>query len=265
MNCEGTTGLLSDRLKGLLTGDDERRLEAHLERCPACREEAEAVGALWAEMGALDDDVPHERMRARFHAALAAYEQADRASFVDRAIERVWPRRPALQAAVALVLLGVGVGVGRELPSPAQAEIAGLRRDIRSVSLALLDHQSPSERLLGVEWSRRAESYTPVTEALLETVRNDANVNVRLAAVEALSDSLDRPEVAAGLTDALGRQQAPLVQVTLANTLLEGKVDGAVAAVERLIDRDGIDPLVRDYLRAALREADDSAAPGDLL
>ena len=130
MNCEQTTELLSDRLKGLLSVEDEQRLEAHLATCAACREEADAIGALWTEMGELADDVPRERMRVRFHAALAAYEERMRVSGFDAFIERFWPRRPALQAAFALVLLMVGVLVGQRVPSTANNEIDALRAEM---------------------------------------------------------------------------------------------------------------------------------------
>lgn len=254
MKCEHTTALLSDRLKGLLTPEDEKQLEAHLSTCAACREEADAVGTLWTELGALDEDVPHERMRARFHAALTAYEERTGGTPLDRLAELIWPRRPLLQAGIAVALLVVGLILGRGLPSSTEREIARLRDDVRSMSIALLDHQSASERLRGVEWSRRATSSTRVVDALLETVRSDRNINVRLAAVEALSDWLDQPDVGAALTDALSAQDAPLMQVTLAEVLLEGNVAGSTAAVERMVEREEIDPSVRDYLRTVLQE-----------
>jgi hypothetical protein len=169
--------------------------------------------------------------------------------------ERIWPRRPALQAALATVLLLLGVLVGQRLPSAADREIAGLRAEIRTVGLVLLDHQSAAERLRGVEWARGTESDARVVAALLDTVRYDSNLNVRLAAVEALGDWLDRPQVGAGLTEALEHQDAPLMQVTIASRLLEGNVAGSTAAVSRLLEREELDPLVRDYLRTALEEA----------
>jgi hypothetical protein len=260
MNCDETTELLSDRLKGLLSPEDERKLEAHLATCAACRDEADAIAALWSDMATLADDVPHERMRARFHAALAAYEERGRVTGLEMLFERIWPRRPALQAALATVLLLLGVLVGQRLPSAADREIAGLRAEIRTVGLVLLDHQSAAERLRGVEWARGTESDARVVAALLDTVRYDSNLNVRLAAVEALGDWLDRPQVGAGLTEALEHQDAPLMQVTIASRLLEGNVAGSTAAVSRLLEREELDPLVRDYLNMALEEAG-AAAP----
>jgi len=263
MSCEHTTGWLSDRLKGLLSPEDERRLEDHLSACPACREEADAIAALWTDLGALNDEVPHERMRARFHAALAAYEERVRGSALDRLLERVWPQRPALQAGLAAALLLLGIFAGQRLPPPSDPEIAALREEIQMIGLVLLEHQSASERLRGVEWSRRIESDARVVDALLETVRRDPNLNVRLAAVEALSERLERPQVGAGLTAALEEQDAPAMQVTLAEVLLEGDVDGSAAAVQRMIEREDLDPSVRDYLQIALQEAGDAAArPG---
>jgi hypothetical protein len=255
MNCEQTTELLSDRLKGLLSPEDERSLEAHLATCAACREEATAIAELWTGMGELTDEVPHERMRMRFHASLAAYEERMRASGFDAFMERIWPRQPALQAAFAMVLLLVGVVVGQQLTVTSNGEIESLRAEVRAVGLVLLDHQSAAERLRGVELARGTDSDAQVVEALLETVRRDTNLNVRLAAVEALSDWLDRPQVGAGLTEALAEQEAPLMQVTLASRLLEGGVAGSTAAVTRLLEREGLDPLVRDYLSMALEEA----------
>jgi hypothetical protein len=190
----------------------------------------------------------------RFHAALAAYEERTRASGFDAFLERIWPRRPALQAAFAMVLLLVGVVVGQQLTT-SDGEIEALRAQVRTVGLVLLDHQSAAERLRGVEWARRADSDAQVVEALLETVRHDGNLNVRLAAVDALSDWLDRPQVGAGLTAALGQQDDPLIQVTLASRLLDGGVAGSTDAVTMLLEREELDPLVRDYLSMALEEA----------
>jgi putative zinc finger protein len=254
MNCEDTTALLFDRLKGLLSAADEQRLEAHLATCADCRGEADAMALLWTTLGSdmaeLDAEVPHERMRARFHAALAAYES--RGSVVERLFAPWRGASPALRAAFAAALVVFGVAIGRSLPSPRDDEIADLRAEVRTVGLALLDHQSASERLLGVAWAQRAGAEPQAVNALLERLDYDSSESVRLAAVEALRPQLDRPEVVGGLAAALERQSAPLLQVTLANALLEtGGADGE-AAVRRLLERDDLDPAVRDYLDMTL-------------
>ncbi|HZF31199.1 MAG TPA: zf-HC2 domain-containing protein [Gammaproteobacteria bacterium] len=254
MSCEDISGLLADRLKGLSSAEDERRLEDHLATCATCREEARSMAALWEDLGAIDAVVPHERMRARFHAALAAYEERSAGNAFEQWIERWWPRRPLLQAGLVAATLVVGVLVGERLAQPRSGEIAALRDDMRVVGLALLDHQSASERLVGIEWAQRVSSAPQVVQALLERVSYDPSSNVRLAAVEALRPRLDEPPVAAGLAAALEHQDTPLLQVTLADALLEhGAADG-VAAVRRLLDREDLEPSVRNYLTTALTQ-----------
>ena len=98
--------------------------------------------------------MPHERLRARFHAGLAAYEARESRHWTERFLDGWWPRQPALQVGFAATVALVGVLIGRQLPSPVDTEVAALRAEVRTVGLALLDHQSASERLLGVEWSR---------------------------------------------------------------------------------------------------------------
>ena len=267
MSCEDTTALLIDRFKGLATEDGERSLEGHLAVCPDCRATAVSVTRLWSDLGADDPGapehvaVPTERMRARFHAALAAYEASAATAPV---AWRFLPERfanAAPLAAAATVLLTIGVLIGHAWPSARDRDVAELRSEVRSVGLALLDHQSASERLLGVAWAQRAGSGPQVVSALLERVAEDPNPSVRLAAIEALRSRLDEPEVRAGLATALDRQDAPLLQVTLANALLESGDATDVAAVRRLHDSSGLDPAVREYLDTALQPGGATALP----
>jgi anti-sigma factor RsiW len=261
MTCDETTALLMDRLQRQLPAADDERLRAHLATCAACAAEVDAMTETWETLGSIDDDVPHERLRARFHAALAAYERDASSSALPRALERWWPRQPLLQMGLAAALALVGVLVGQQLPSPVDAEVAALRAEVRSVGLALLDHQSAAERLLGVEWSRRTAQTPEVVDALLERVQYDSNVSVRLAAVDALRGQLDWPQVVDGLAAALGRQQSPLLQVALTDALLAAGADPAVEAVRAILARDGLDPSVREYLETALSDAGLGAAP----
>jgi hypothetical protein len=265
MNCEEANELLTDRLKGLASAEDERRLDAHLETCATCRDEVHAAVALWNDLGTLDDDVPHERLRARFHAALAVYEAHESSPRLERFFAGWWPRQPALQAALALALALVGVLIGQQLPSSDANDVAALRAEVHTVGLALLDHQSAAERLLGVAWSRRSEPAPDVVNALLERVRYDSNVNVRLAAVEALRARIAQPDVGSGLAAALEQQDAPLMQVALTDALLETGAGYAVDAVRQMLGREGLDPAVREYLETALTEAGADTAPNNAI
>jgi predicted anti-sigma-YlaC factor YlaD len=264
MTCDETTPLLMDRLQGRLSSADDERLAAHVAACATCRAEVEALTETWDDLGRIEDaDVPHERLRARFHAALAAHEAHERGNRAQRILERWWPQQPLLQMGLAAALALVGVLVGQQLPSPVDAEIAALRTEVRSVGLALLDHQSASQRLLGVEWSRRTAPTPEVVSALLESVQYDPNLSVRLAAVDALRAQLDSPDVVDGLAGALPRQESPLLQVALTDALLAVGAAPGIEAVRAVLARDDLDPAVREYLQMALSDAGLEAAPAN--
>lgn len=254
MTCEETTPLLMDRLQGDISPADEEHLAAHLATCAECRAEVAAMTETWTNLGSFEDEaVPHERLRARFHAGLAAYEAHESLHWTERLLGRWWPQQPLLQMGLAAALALVGVVIGQQLPSPVDAEVAALRTEVRTVGLALLDHQSPQERLLGVEWSRRTAQAPEVVSALLERVQYDSNLSVRLAAVDVLRAEVDIPGVRDGLAMALERQDSPLLQVALTDALLSAERP-AVDAVRSMLERSELDPTVREYLQMALSE-----------
>jgi hypothetical protein len=209
------------------------------------------------------------RMRARFYRELAAFEAAPakRPSLTERAdrfLAGFWPSARMAQAAVAAFTLLVGIGLGLTLRR--ENDIAGLRREMSSmgqtVALALLDHSAATERLRGVslgaaalEGGRDDDAALAIADGLLDVVRYDESENVRLAAVEALQRIADRPRVREGLVDALPRQHSPLVQMTLADVVVASGNGSAHQAVRSLLERDDLEPAVRERLEALLRAA----------
>ena len=256
MSCDETPALVIDRLKGLCSPADEQRLIAHLEGCDACRGEAAATEAVWQRLGVAEVEVPSARLRARFHTALATHEAKASRPWSERLLASFWPQRPAFAASFAVAVLFAGMFVGRLLPSSVDTEVAALRDEVRTVGLALLDHQSAAERLLGVEWAGRTTQEPEVVNALLERVQYDSNLSVRLAAVEALRAQLAQPGVSAGLASALGRPEAPLLQVALADALLASGDRMAIDAVRAVLGSDELDPAVREYVETALMGLD---------
>ena len=265
MTCEETTPLLMDRLQGDISPADEERLAAHVATCAACRAEVEAMTETWKDLGRLDDEqVPHERLRARFHAGLAAYEARESRHWTERVFGSWWPQQPVLQMGLAAALALVGVLVGQQLPSAGDREVAALRNEVRAVGIALLDHQSASERLLGVKWAQGTAQAPEVIDAMLERVQYDSNLSVRLAAVDALRADLGNPDVVSGLAMALERQDSPLLQVALTDALLAAD-HPAIDAVRAFLERTELDPAVREYLQMALNEvgAGDTPSPNE--
>jgi len=257
---------MSERISASLIGALEERelaeLREHLATCPGCAREAEELERLWAGLAEGDAAAePSPELRRRFDAMLAQEIAAER-RVLDFDRERRRERRPSGLSwrqigAIAATLL-VGVVAGSELSRRRGAdELAGLRDDVRSlretVAIALLDDRSASERLRGVSYGRElSASDDRVAAALLDTLRNDPNVNVRLAALEALRPRAARPDDRPRLVAAVARQDSPLVQLSLIELLLDTGGEAARRDLGQLLDNPDLDPVTRGFLRDRL-------------
>jgi hypothetical protein len=227
MNCDQADKLLMDSLMGALEAENRQALDGHLATCERCREEATGVESLWQDLGDLQEsghEVPSDKLTRRFRLALADFEtnlhEISQPGF-RQWWAGLWTARPAWQAAfsAALLLMGVLLGAGMTSRESTRGEIDQLRAEMdtmsRAVTISLLRHQSASERLRAVSWSRVAGSDDRVLTALLDSARHDPNVNVRLAAVDTLAAHAETGPVRIGLIDNLGVEESPLVQLAL--------------------------------------------------
>lgn len=263
MRCDEMGERIPEWLAGELGEPQLAALRAHLASCPGCAEEAAAMERLWRELGEGGEMEPPAALGERFAARLAAEIARER-----RRVVAIGARRPPALlggfradwpkwAAVAATLV-VGVFVGGELADRrASREIDGLRAEMRSlhetVTVALLAERSASERLRGVAYGRSvSDDDERVAAALLATLLEDPDVNVRLAALDALAPRARRADERPRLVAAVVRQDSPLVQLSLLDLLLESDDPAARRDLEQLLDNPNLEPVVRGYLRDRL-------------
>ncbi len=269
MSCEAMQERLTARLSDALGASELAELETHLAVCANCAAEAEIVEKLWRGLALPDEEVPSARMRARFDAMLASEprtgppaplqftERPSKQPFTPggRSIPKADGFERRFLALAAMLLVGLGLGYlafGRR-----GEDVADLKREVgdlhEMVALSLLERGSVSERLQGVSYGR---DFSPgddkVVSALFARLLEDPNVNVRLAALEALrplAQSGDRREE---LVAAVTRQDSPLVALSLIDLLLESGTATARHDLEQLLANPKLDPAVRGYLRDRL-------------
>jgi hypothetical protein len=136
-------------------------------------------------------------------------------------------------------------------------QISQLRGEVSSmrqmVALSLMQQQNASDRLQGVNWAYRVErSDTEVLSALLFTINHDANVNVRLAAVDAMRTFGESPIARRGLVQAIAKQDSPMVQIALIDQLVELKEAGARPVLQALVSDANANPEAKERARWAL-------------
>jgi anti-sigma factor RsiW len=253
MKCEQVADLLPDYLQEALRPDQSKIVQQHLVSCAECTE----VVALWQKLALLPDEQPSPASRERFEEMLNAY-QSGRAASTESAKPSHWSifnwlRSPVGAVAWSFAVLALGTYLGLQLnnsksaPSPDLAAMHTELTNMRQlVALSMLQQQSASQRLEGVTWTRREDHLDPqVLAALMRTLRYDPSVDVRLAALDALSRHSTQPQVRQNVGDALQEQQSPLMQVALIDQLVEWRDPQAAQRLQKLRQSPNLNPTVR--------------------
>jgi len=120
-----------------------------------------------------------------------------------------------------------------------QREIARLREEMDStkrIMMAMMTNpQSASQRMLGVAASYQIEQPDDeIVNALLKTMDEDPNTNVRLAALEALSKFHQQAHVRTALISSLAKQKDPVVQISLIRLMIEMKEKSVIQELDRI-------------------------------
>ncbi|RIV17260.1 HEAT repeat domain-containing protein [Fibrisoma montanum] len=271
MNCEGAKDRLLDYLNNELPAADRATLDAHLANCPDCRHELAETKQVWQLMATVPTPEPRPDMRTNFYAMLDTFAEAEAArptrswtSILDQ-IKSFWTPTLAARLAYSLLLVSLGVAAGYWLQQKQSPDVA-YRQQIDTLSsqvqemrqmmmLSMLENPSATERLRAVSYTKDISDVDGrVIDALLTTLNNDPNVNVRLVTLEALADLGHDSRVREGLIHALPQQDSPLVQVALADVMVKLQEKRSLKPLRQMLRQEGLNDLVKSKIEQTIRE-----------
>lgn len=270
-SCAAAKHQFADALSDELSPTDRAALDAHLAQCPACQRELAALRQVWRGLGQVPTPEPGPQVRTRFYAMLDEAMEAEktRRTPIWRGIFENLNGGPTSawipRLAYSLLLLGVGLGAGywiqeRRTPDMAQqrqidalsAQVEDMRQ---TMMLSLLENPSATERLRAVGFTKEINGVDgQVIDALLTTLNNDPNVNVRLVTLEALADLARDARVREGLVQSITRQESPLVQVALADVMVRLQEKRSLKPLRQMLRQPGINDLVKSKLEQTIKE-----------
>jgi hypothetical protein len=152
-----------------------------------------------------------------------------------------WPQlAPKLAFASVLLLVGFSVGYLIKPSGVSNQQVDVLTQEVTDLKemmmLSLLEKESATERLKAVSLTSDMGSVSnKVTDALLQTLNNDENINVRLAALDALKPYVQNSKVREAVIRSIAVQESPLVQVALAELMSALQEKSSVKEFEKIL------------------------------
>ncbi len=259
-----------DLLANELSAQEQQAMHTHLAHCPACQHELQAVQQLWHTMGNLPVPEPSEQLRPRFYSMLAEFQAAELqkkrwslAGLVQQ-LQEWWQPDYATRLAYSMVLLVVGLAAGYGLrgrgeaadsQQPLAVTEAPANGNVQQAQmLTLLANPSAVQRLRAVSYAEElAPSNDRVVAALLSTLNQDPNVNVRLASLEVLSGLSQDPTVRQGLVRSLAQQESPLVQSAMADVMVQLQERRSVRPLRKLLQQENLNEQVKTKIEQSIQ------------
>lgn len=227
---------------------EEGRIELH---------QLHALNAMEDQILKLDLPVPSSDLDDNFYQMLKAAKTKNKRFLWSNLFS--WPEvAPKLAFASVALLIGFAIGYLVMPASKSNDEVAKLTNEVSEMKeimmLSLLERESATERLKAVSLTSEMSSVSDkVTSALLQTLNNDENINVRLEALEALKPFVRDSRIRSALVRSIGKQESPLVQVALAELMVELQEKSSVKELEKILKNERTPQEVKKRIEDSIK------------
>jgi hypothetical protein len=263
MEKEHVQDLLIDYLDNSLTPSQQKKVVAHLKECAGCSDELTRCKKLFAAFDNETQAIPIASIRTNFLRQLENEKQRVAKETPIKSIESKttsnWLGNSLkLAAGLALLigsfLLGKYQEVQRSDTTIASLQTEGI--EIRETAiLALMENKSASRRIQGVNFVEEFENPDKaIVTALIDRMLHDDNVNVRSAAVDALSRFSSSEVVKLAFIRALEFEKDPGIQIAVLENLVRIQAKKAVGPMKKLMEQEDTQPFVKKEIHRILLE-----------
>jgi hypothetical protein len=274
MHCKEIQAVLVEYLDQSLDAGVSAVVKKHIDSCPVCQQELQEVQELLLAMKDNSLEKPSRALRDNFNTLLQSElnmvsmthlleeNGTDAAGRTDNrqgrrsgdSGTRPWNpgsgsgrllplSNPLWKVAAAILLLVGGAWIGTVFQEKKDAQpnqLTALQKEVKEMKqvllFSLIGDESASQRIKAVSYAEEMSNPDqPVVDALMNTLNNDKNANVRLAALYSLARWADNRTVRDSLVLSLGKQTEPIVQIVLINLLAEKRETRAIAPIKAIL------------------------------
>lgn len=255
MNESDIKSLLQKYQSGLLTQDEWQAMEEAIGRGDIDLASMPMLNVMQNGLNQLSDEDTPAGIRNKV-LDLIHQENMNQPKVIQ--FNREWIIRGIMTAAAMLT----GIIIGYVIPAKtgiATDDVVKLKTEMHALKetmmLTLLEKDEVSDRLKAVSYTYELDqSSKKVIDALFATLNEDNNINVRLAAVEALQHYGQEATVRERLVKAISYQESPLVQVALAETMVALKEKSSINELEKIINNKQTPDPVKNKLKGCIQQ-----------
>jgi hypothetical protein len=257
MNQQKINSLVERYNAGEAGDEDMLLIESLIDKGSISLEDLDDVNYLTDKVAKLEAGSPSVSLDDSFYRMLRAEKSAlQKFTWTSWFSFEKMPFSVAIASATFLVGLGIGYVIFTQNTGKT-SEVDALSMEVRSLKemmmLSLLEKESATERLKAVSMSRDLdEASIAVTKALIQTLNNDDNANVRLAALEALQPYGNNSDVRRELIRSISRQTSPLVQIALAELMASWQEKSSVKEFDKLLGDEKTPSEVKKQIRKSI-------------
>jgi hypothetical protein len=240
--------------EGLTDPSEVQQLEQLIENGKVELTQLRSLDRLDDQLLAIESPAISLSLDDKFYAMLAKEKKREATSYSFSMPSWNW-LAPRLAFSVALIVAGFGGGylMNRGESSDVKlltAEVADLKE---TMMLALLEKESATDRLKAVSLTTEMDQVSQkVTQALFQTLNNDPNINVRLAALEAIAPYSKDGKVREELIRSIGKQESPFVQVALAELMGVIQEKKSVSEFEKILRNENTPVEIKKRIKESI-------------
>lgn len=253
-------------LQNELSETDRKEVEYLLETSGEFAAHFNETKQVWEAMDMIKVPETSPVLKTNFQAMLKTFEleQKHHDKNIWRKAAGLFVYKPKYNLAYAVLLISIGFFGAYLFFIPHNNAIKNLTQqvnDIKQVAmLSMLENNTASERMKAVSYTQGLKDVNDkIIIALFTTLNNDENENVRLATLDALVRFADNPKVREGLVASLLRQDSELMQVALANVMLQLQEKKSVHSLKKLLENKNINTLVKEKLEETIKNIETSS------
>ena len=256
-----------DYINGELSAEEKVEFEKMLAQDAQFRKLYEEELELWNMMTAIKVPAADtSKAKKQFLNTLDVYKEASvktqAVSFFQK-LKELWNFQQQLKLSYAFALLIVGLGIGLIFSNKSKLsgdqEIAQLTSEVSEMKqvmmLSLIENPSATERIRAVNMTSEIKNVDDqVIDALLTTLNNDANDNVRLMTLEALIELADNAKVREGLVKSIVKQTSPLMQTAMADAMLKLQEKDSIKPLKKILKQENLNSTVKDKVEDTIQK-----------